>query len=150
MRISKYRKSDINLIDITYGGKRFKFNIWEETQIHEAGLEAEIKGQASRYAFVFTLHKKLLAKFETKKHERKAAFGRLLSQAKSKVQKNGRPYTDDAAKGWVESHKEYVGLTRECIQIREASDVLLGCVRAFEQRKDLMQTLASNLRKERI
>lgn len=150
MKLSNYRKSDINIIDITYGGKRFRFNIWEEVKITEANVESEIKGQASRYAFVFTLHKKLLAKFETKKHERKAAFGRLLSQAKSKVQKNGRPYTDDAAKGWVESHKEYVGLTRECIQIREQADVLLGCVRAFEQRKDLIQTLSSNLRKERV
>lgn len=150
MRLSKYKGSDINKIDITYGGKRFCFNIWEEAKITEEGIDAEIKGQSSRYAFLFVLHKKLLARFETLKHERKSIYGSLLSQAKSKVQTNGRPYTDDAAKGWVDGQKAFKKITQECIKAREDADILLGCVRAFEFRKDLIQTLSSNLRKERI
>lgn len=150
MKLSNYRKSDINIIDVTYGGKRFRFNIWQEVKITEANVEAEIKGQSSRYAFVFVLHKKLLARFEELKQERKALYGSLLSKAKSRVQKNGRPFTDDAAKGWVDNQGLYRQITKKTIKAREDADVLLGVVRAFEQRKDLIQTLSSNLRKERI
>jgi len=150
MRLSKYRKSDINQVIINYRGKTFNFNIYSECSITEAGLEAEIKGQPSRYALLFTLHKKILADFERLKATRKRVYGRLLHVAKAKVGASGRPYTDEQSKAYVESHKKYLKATEDCLKTREDSDVLLGCVRAFEQRKDLLQTLASNLRKERI
>lgn len=149
-KLNKYRKSSINIVHINYGGKTFNFNIYEETKISEEAMEAEIKTQPSKYAFLFILHKKLLARFETLKQNREQLYARLYGQSKSRVQASGRAYTDEASKAWVEGHKKYKTITEACIKAREDADILQGCVRAFEQRKDLLQTLSSNIRKERI
>lgn len=149
-RLSNYRKSSINHVHINYGGKVFEFNIYEEAKISEEAIEREITTQPSKYALLFILHKKLLAKFETLKQNRKGLYGRLLGVAKTRTSSNGRPLTDKGSEAWVEAHKKYKKATEDCIKAKTDADILQGCVRAFEQRKDLMQTLSSNIRKERI
>lgn len=150
-RLFKYRSSKINHVYIKFGNETINFNIFEEAKINEDDIEREIKSQPSKYAFLFVLHKKLLTKFETLRQNRQELYGKLYAISKGKVSKHtGRPFSDDLSKAWVESHSKYVKATKDCIAAKDAADILQGCVRAFEQRKDLIQTLSSNTRKERI
>ena len=146
-RLGQYRKSDLMNVKITYGGKTYKYNLYEELRIDEAQIERELKTQPSSFAFMSMLHKKLLAEFERLKHERTRIWARLYMRGKNKL--NGqRPYSDDMAKAYADAHKEYDKITLDCIQMRENADALYTCVTAFIQRANLLQTISSNKRNE--
>lgn len=149
-KLKEYSKSKVNAISITYNGENIKFNLFDEVQISMVSLDRELKNQPSYYGFLLLLHKKLSTRVEELKLERKKLWGELYLEAKTSTTQNGRPFTDDMSKAWVECHKEYVLASRKCIRARDEADLLFACVKAFEQRKDLMQTLSSNQRKERL
>lgn len=145
----KYRHSSVSILSVNYGKEAIIINIARATKIDEDDLEAEIKNQPSHYAFLFMLHKKLLTRFEQLKLQRKRTYGMLLAKAKERKNGYGRPLSDTAANKWVECHKRYISISEDCIQARDEADQVLGAVRAFEMRAALLQTLSSNLRKER-
>lgn len=149
-RIISHRKSGVLQVHIKYGKEVIKFNLWQELRIDEDKLNSELTKQANKYGFLLMLHKKLLTQFEELKVNRKEVFGRLFSEAKKSIVKaTGRPMSDDTAKIWVEAHKDYTHITRQCIKAKDDADAIFACVRAFEQRKDLIQSLSSNIRNER-
>lgn len=148
--LSKYRNSPINIISIRYGKEDIIFNIAKAAKIDEDNIEAEIKGQPSHYAFLFVLHKRLLTKFEELKLRRGSIYGELLARAKERKNVYGRPLSDTASDKWIKSHKKYLRISEACIKARDEADQLLGAVRAFEMRANLMQTLSSNLRKQAL
>lgn len=149
-QLRKYRRSPINIISIRYEKESIRINVAQAARIREADIEGEIKNQPSYYAFLFMLHKRLLTKFELLKLKRKSLFSRLYAEAKDRTGKNGRPLSETAVKAWVEGRKQYLQASEKCIRARDEADQLQAAVRAFEQRKDLLQTLSSNIRKERI
>jgi len=141
------RTAQLANIRIKYEGEVFKFNLFEEVKITERLLEMEIKEQPSYYGFLTLLQKKLLTRFEDLKLERKKVEGTLFLQFKQEKGANGRPMTDDMAKASVLSHKDFILASRACIKAKDDADTIWACVKAFEQRKDLLQTLSSNTRR---
>lgn len=148
-KLSNYRKSPIFNIRIRYNGELVQFNLGHELRIDPDIIDDNLKNHSGYYGFCLLLHKKLLARFEEKKHERKATYGRLFLKAKETKVMNNRPYSDDAAKAWAESHKDFLKVSQECITAREEADILFTCVRGLEQRKDLLQSLSSNIRSQK-
>jgi hypothetical protein len=148
-RLIRYKTSQVNQINIRYGKEVIKFNLFAEVRIIESQLEKELKYQPSYYGFLLLLHKQLMAEFEKLKHERKRVHGLLYLNAKDRKATNGRFHSDEGAKAYADSHKRFLRISTQCIKVREDADKIYACVRAFEQRKDLMQTLSSNIRKER-
>lgn len=147
-KLSSYRASPLFNITINYGGEAYKFNLAHELKIDEVLINKHIKNQPIDFSFLMMLHKKLLSEFEILKHKRKKTYGKLFLQAKDKLH-NGRPYNDDMAKAWAESRKEFQSISKQCILCKDSADTIYTCVRAFEQRKDLLQTLSSNNRREK-
>lgn len=148
-RLDNYRKSKVNNIRIEYGGKIIQFNLWDEVAINEVVLNKELKKQSSYYGFLLLLHKRLLTAFETTKQERIRNYAQLYLRGKDKIQKGtNRPYNEEMAKAYADAHKSHKILTLECIKLKDNADVIFACVKAFEQRKDLLQTISSNNRKE--
>lgn len=140
-------KSNLGNVEIQYGNELIKFNLPYELKIHgEEFINDDLKQQSTLYGFLLMLHKKLLTSFEHAKTERKRTFGVLMFKAKEE-KLNGRPLSDDLSKAWVEKHIKYIKATKHCIEIKDNADTIYSCVKAFEQRKDLMQTLSSNTRK---
>lgn len=148
-RLAHYTKSKILDIRIRYNGELIVFNLATELRIQRVMLNENLKKQPTYYGFCLLLHKKLLAIFEQLKSDREAAYGRLFLKAKSTKVMNGRPYSDDAAKAYVESHKEFTGITTQCIKARQDADIVWAAVKGFEQRKDLLQSISSNVRNEK-
>lgn len=149
-KLKQYNSSKLMEISITHKGEKFSFNLFEELKIrNEILMNGDLKTQSSYYGFLMLLHKKLLTTFEELKAERKRIYGVLFFKAKGRVL-NNRPLSDDLSKAWVEKNPKYLKATLNCIKAKDQADTILSCVRAFEQRKDLLQTLSSNVRKEKI
>lgn len=148
-RLRKYRKSSLLDIEITYRGERFSFNLFEELKVNTDDVNKEIVNQPSYYGFLLLLHKKLTTEFEFLKNRRKSLWGKLYLKAKEMKTESNRVYNDEMAKAYADSHPKYTKLTAKCIQAKDDADVLWSCVKGFEQRGFLIQTLSSNLRKER-
>jgi hypothetical protein len=145
----KFRGSKVSNISIKYGSELHRFNLIDIVQINEHTIERELKRQPGYYGFCLLLQKKLTTLHEELKQERKRLYGKLYLRAKSHLKSdNGRGYSDEAAKAYVLCNKEYVRITKACIESKDHADTMWAVIRAFEQRKDLMQTISSNKRKE--
>lgn len=149
-RLRKYRSLDLMNIEINYGGKVIRFNLYDELKIDDTNagtLGNELKFQPSSYGFLILLHKKLLSTFETLKQRRKKAWASAYLSAKKSSQTGTRFLPDEMAKAEADNDSKYNKLTLLCIKAKDDADTIFACMKSFEQRKDLLQTLSSNNRK---
>lgn len=149
MNLKRFKNSRLSQIKIKYGNEVHRFNLIDITLITEHTIERELKRQPSYYGFCLLLHKKLTTSYEELKQDRKRLYGKLYLRAKENLKSNsGRGYSDEAARAYTLCHKEYVELTKACIKAKDDADTVYSVIKALEQRKDLMQTISSNKRKE--
>lgn len=149
-RLQKYASSsDLMDIQIFYGDERFKFNLYEEVVIDENKIESEIKDQPTSYSFLAMLRTKLKRALADAEFEQNKTYGRLFNQHKSKIDRNsGRVPGDDTVVARVYTEEDYEGVSEKVRDLQHKVNIIDTCVRSFEQRKDLIQTLSANLRKE--
>ena len=150
-KIQKYA-SRSTLMDITIelGQETFKFNLNEELAVTEASVQREILEQASSYAFVGMLHKKLLKVVADRTLEVQKTWAKSYTWYKGEVNDDtGKPYSDDYAKQLANLDKDYLAAVEALNNITEKAGVLGICVKAFEARKDLIQTISANIRKDK-
>jgi hypothetical protein len=148
-RLSTYRKSKVLNIKVRYNGELITFNLASELRINPDIINENLKVQPGYYGFCLLLHKKLLSRFEQLKADRDAIYGSIFLNAKETKIMNGRPYSDDAAKAYTESHSRFKKITTECIKAREDADVILAAVKGFEQRMQILQSMSANIRNEK-
>jgi hypothetical protein len=149
-KLSSYYSLPFTQLNIRYGNEKISFSLMSELKLTESKLNDELSKQASKYGFCLLLHKKLLTIFEQLKVQKNKVYGRLYFQAKDKKsQTTGRLFTDDMAKAWVEKHPRYIKAQLACIKAKDNADAIYACIKSFEQRKDLAQSIASNLRNEK-
>jgi hypothetical protein len=146
--IKNHGKAGFLQITIQYGDEKISFNLLKELAVSEETINSELKLQPSKYGFCLLLHKKLLTRYEQLCKERKRMWGKLFYMAKETKGSNGRLMSDDLAKAYVEKHKDYATLTKACIQAKDDADTIYACIKSFEQRKDVIQTLSSNIRSQ--
>ena len=147
--IMKYAKgSKILNIDIKYGDETFSFNLNREVIVDENRINDEIKNQPSAYAFLGMLHKKLIRVAQDKKREMDKTYANLFIKYKDSTDTNtGRPIANDLAKEKVIASRRYQISIEEHHKAQENAEILEVCVRTFEQRYSLIQTLSANIRK---
>ena len=147
MAITPPKESKLKVITVRYGEETFKFNLFRDLKISIHSIQKEISEQPSNYAFALLLHKKLVTRFMELKEERKSLGARLYMEAKNTLV-SGRAPSDDYCNAKKESNKKYRMLTQACIISKDAADTLFALIKGFEQRKDLLQTISSNNRKQ--
>lgn len=140
--------SDLMNIDITYKGKRYRFNLHEELQIKETRLNDKLKEHASSYAFLTQFLTHLETYVEELERKYKKTYDKLYIKAKNKTT-GGRPMSDDLCKATAGSSSIYQGALKKYIKAKQDKNIIVRAVRAYETRKDLMQTLSANFRQER-
>lgn len=140
--------SDLMVIDITYQGKRYKINLFDELQIKEGRLNDRLKEHASSYAFLTQLLTYLETQVEELERVAKKTYDKLYIKYK-KTTTTGRPMSDDLCKASAGANKDYQSSIKALIKARHDKNLLSRAVRAYESRKDLMQTLSANFRNER-
>lgn len=142
-------KSELMNISIKYGTEKFTFNLGTELKITEDRINFELKEQPSSYAFLSLLHKKLLRSLNDKLLEKDKEYGRLFNGRKDDTNPDtGKPYNDELCKNYALKHDDYMEVALEVNILREKVGVLETAIRAFEMRKDMIQTLSANIRGE--
>jgi len=140
--------SAIMNIDIHYGSENFKFNLNEEIKVDENKINQEIKNQPSSYAFLSMLHVKLIRHAQDKKKEMEKMYAKLYVKYKNQIDpKTNRPTNDSLAKEKVINSIRFYELVDEYNRIQFEANVIEVCVKSFEQRYSLIQTLSANIRK---
>lgn len=149
-RINKTASTDDSMVlDLVYQGKRYKFNMYEELQIKEIHLDKDIKEHPSSYFFLLTLRTNLDANRKLLEARKKRVWNRIYKMEKAKTGAGGRPQSDDLCKAKAEASDKYKKSNQLHIEAERNWSVINNAVMAFQEKKDLIQTLSANLRKER-
>ena len=148
-KVRKYAKtSDLMNVKITFKAESFHFNLFEELRIDEDTINKEIQEQPSAYAFLAMLHVKLIRVAKDKKAEMEKAYAKRYTHYKGTIDEDtNRPYPKEYAKEMAVKSNSFNEAIQVYHQAEENAGVIGACVKSFEQRKDLIQTLSANLRK---
>lgn len=149
-KLNQYAQNSLLMkISLEYGGEKFQFNLFDELQINESIISKEIKNQPNSYAFLSMLQTKLLALVQKAKLNEEKVYSKMYDYFKDKINtKTKRPNSDDVAKARAIKHKRYIIAKTKTINLSEQAATITNCVRAFEQRASLLQTLSANKRNE--
>lgn len=137
------------VLDLTYQGKRYRFNMFEELQIKEINLDKDIKSHPASYFFLLTLRTNLDSQRKLLEAKKKRIWNKIYKLEKNKPGVGGRAQSDDLCKAKAEAHPDYKEVTTEHIESEKAWGIINNAVLAFQEKKDLIQTLSANMRKER-
>lgn len=151
-RLKKFaKKSDLMNVKIRYGDETFKFNLYLETKIDIDSLDRELKEQPSSYSFLIMLHKKLIKVKAVKEALKDRAYAKAFVLYKTSIDDStNRTMSKEVAKEKAQINKAFIKAQDEHIQAVHDCNIIEACVRAFEQRKDILQTLSANHRNERV
>jgi len=149
-RLNKYaEKSSLMQYDITYGGKRYRFNLYEELQVKDKSINSQLKSSPSSYSFLTQLRSHIIYELDLLEAAKVRTYNRLYKGYKGKKSKaTGRLNSDDLAKALAESSKEYKHAVHAYLKMKFDKNQLDNACKAFESRAFLIQTLSANLRKE--
>lgn len=141
-------KSTIMDVYVELGDETFKFNLNEELMISEEKINNETLVQSSSYAFLSMLYQKLIkASKDAEMEAKKTRAQKFLNWKQDINPETQRPYNDETASCYAEVDKKYQEVLKKWLETQEKCNFLGACVKAFEMRKDLIQTLSANIRK---
>ena len=154
-RIQELGASPLMVIRIKFGNEVFKFNLFEECKVDEADLETELKDLPSSYSYLIMLHRKLISNLKVLEDEKKKVEARRYIHYATSTESiyystHGRLPPVRLAEAFTENDKHYKDICSRVLQASEDTATIEAAVRSFEVKKDLVQTLSANLRKERI
>ncbi len=143
------KTSNLMMLTINNGEELFTFNLYEELKLSKLSHKDNIISQPPIYGFLTMNLHKLELRRNTLEISLERARAKSLKIWKDKINPHTRrPHTDDYCKAMVELDKKVKELSIQYINIKYDLGRIQACVRAFEQRKDLLQTLSANDRKE--
>lgn len=149
MRLSEIAsKTNLMEISISYGTERFNFNLYQELVVNERNINHELMVQPTSYAFLSLLHKKLYRKQKDMEQELNKIYAKLYIRFKEESQVEVYRVNKDYIDQKVIKHKDYQAALSAYNSAESDCKIIETCVRSFEQRKDLIQTLSANIRKE--
>jgi hypothetical protein len=142
--LSKYAgKSPIMNIKIRYKDEIFKFNLNEEMRVDEGHVNQKIKSHIRGHAFLNVLAVKLKIQYS----QAKKALARHESSLLMKFKEKGRTIAE-AESLMYKKHPELQKQEDELLALEEFKDTIDACLKSFEMRKDLLQSLSANVRRE--
>lgn len=149
-KIKKYiQKSPLMDVKIKYQGEVFRFNLYEELIINEEKLNSEIKDQPSYYGFMGLLLVKLQKQMDDAEAELSKKESRLFIEYKTEINPNtSRENSTDLAEALVKDDDDYQKQLKVLNKIKESVGVMRQCLKSFDQRSHLLQSLSANRRKE--
>ncbi len=143
------RTSGLMNIEIKWQGELIKYNLHEEMVIDPDKITHEALMQPSAYAFLAMLHKKLARHVAQLETEMKREYSRAYIKYKGMNNpKTNRPYSDDLCKEKANISRDYKKAEDTFIEARGQESLIYACVRAFEGRQQMIQTISANTRKE--
>jgi len=136
-------------IEIIYGDEFIHFNLYQELAVNESRLNEEIKEQPSHFAFISMIAAMLSTEVARKQGQVDKRYARIFAKEKQTIDDTTeRATSKELADALVINNRSYQKLLKQLIELKNQSKIAEICVKAFDQRSFLIQTLSANLRKE--
>ncbi len=129
-------------VKIKYGKEVFEFNLNDELKISDSNRDNEIRNHPRSYAFLCMLSVKLKTIVKELHQESKRVYAKRMAYLREKA-----PSVKEAEIK-IRYDKKYLKALDDVTNAEELKDIVDVSVRAFEERKDLLQTLSANTRRE--
>lgn len=142
-------------VTIKHGGKVINFNLYDEVKIQEAHIAHELANHPGVYSYLLMLQASLINKAKDieatlKEMESDLWLFYATNSESPYYTDNGKFPTNAIVEAYINSDKGILMKRKELRKVEMDRDSIIACVKSFEVRKDLIQTLSANLRKERI
>ena len=148
-RILKYAgRSKLMDISITYGKKKFTFNLFEELQINEQLIENELLNQPSYYGYLGMLRNKLQRRVDDLSIEVDKKYAHFYLKYKNDSKETNKAEAARSAKYKAEKNPLYTGLRKKLSKAKEDLGSIKVCLDSFEQRSRMVQSINTNRRQE--
>lgn len=147
--LKSYAKtSPLMEISITTGGETYTFNLHKELKISEDTIGDDLITHPQSYGLLTMLHKELIKRAKEAKLRLESTTGKLWKMYRKKLQEGARVPGKDIIDKHIDSNSKYIQAKQSLIDLEHHRDIIESCVKAYEARKDLIQTISANRRKE--
>lgn len=143
------KKSELMNVSIKFGDETFVFNLREELNINMDGMDHEFNDQLASHSFLSMLKEKLTLKRDDLEAAVNHRRSQLFVELKTKIDRStGRPPSDDLVNAKIALDDEFRIANKKLRDVKRDLGTITTCFYAFSNRKDLLQTLSANKRKE--
>ncbi|AMW61927.1 hypothetical protein DNAM5_183 [Bacillus phage Vinny] len=128
----------LRLID--ENGQYQQYNLKQELKINESILQQEMLEQPSKYIYWSSLLEKLRYYQELEDLKLEKIVAGLDGDARAYIKKNDGKPTKDQVDAYIKQQDEYITQRQRCIHYDHIIGRVQRIVKAFEQRKDMIQS----------
>jgi hypothetical protein len=128
----------LKLIDET--GQYVEYNLRKELAINEDNFQEAMLTQPASYIYWSSILEKLKLYQETKELELEKVLAQLDQEARDHIKKDGTKPTKDMVDAYVKRHDDYQAKQKEVVDYNYIVGRMQRIVKAFEQRKDMLQS----------
>jgi hypothetical protein len=146
------KKFNLSKVKIHVDGKDIEIDLYKELRVERRLVNMgsdELRQLPPIYGFLKTIEARLTEQVELAVNNEERVYSLLFVRYKKDLVK-GRPPSDDTAKYLVVGSKKYQKAKVETINLRANLNKIKAATRSFEMKKELLQTLSANSRKEKV
>lgn len=143
------KESKLNNIKIKLGDQVIRFNLFDELIVNENNLTDESLEQPLMYGYLGMVHQKLTRLRADAQQEVDKMKALAIVRAKGVADPlTHRAKSKEFAEAEAELDEDYQGALTKLAKLKFQTGILYTCLKSFEQRKDLIQTISANVRKQ--
>lgn len=116
------------------------FDMRNELKINESILQQEMLEQPSKYIYWSSLLEKLKYYQEMEELNLEVIWAKLDGKAREEIKAKSEKPTKDQVESYIKQQEEYLNQKKVCLHYTHIIGRLQRIVKAFEQRKDMLQS----------
>lgn len=147
----KKKKPNLLKLNVQISTRIYPVNLEKELAIDTSSLSAlnsNLASQPSRYAWYSVLHAMAKNLVATCERDFERTYAMLDKELRMQHMKKDEKITDKGIDAAIKRSKKYGIACKALIEAKYNANLLQAAVKAFEQRKDDLQTISSNIRSE--
>lgn len=135
-------------VKIKEGQQPQKLDLNVDLDINRENINAEMTNQPSMFAWYAVLHELAKAKSVEMKRKEKAFRAELDKKIRSKAKEDEVKLTETAIDSIITTSPDFINIQKLCNNADLEAGLLNVARQAFEQRKDMLISISSNMRNE--
>lgn len=139
--------SFLRLVD--ENGEYQEYDLTTELKVNEANLLQEMLQQPSKYIYWSSILEKIKWFQESQELTLEVEVAKLDSKAREFITSNGGKPTKDIVEAYIRQQPEYISAKKNCQYYEYISGRISRIVKAFEQRKDMLQSYGKQVAEDK-
>jgi hypothetical protein len=136
------------LVDLILGGERRSVNYGEELRLAEETINENLRDQPSLFAYYAVLAEIADSEMAEAKLALEVTESQLDAQVRAELIAAGTKATETMIRGKIVTNDVYLAAVSQLNVLRKNYGILRAIKEAFSHRKDMLVTLASNMRQQ--